>query len=154
MKKENEMNPGWTDKAAAKIARSGLKVQTKFATGMSRLVANIPAGRLKILLLLFCVSVGGYSVYLIGDAIFSTPVNSTIKVEQIKVPKHAAKSGDEQLLSNQLVDDPTYRQIVDFKKYMDSLKVKGNPIYDSVIRARPGLLDTVQILINAYEQNR
>jgi hypothetical protein len=121
---------------------------------MSRLVANISAGRLKILLLLFCVSVGGYSVYLIGDAIFSTPVNSTIKVEQIKVPKHAAKSGDEQLLSNQLVDDPTYRQIVDFKKYMDSLKVKGNPIYDSVIRARPGLMDTVQILINAYEQNR
>lgn len=145
---------GWSDKAAAKIARAGIKIQSGFANGMNRLLGNMSAGKLKVLLLMFCVTVGGYSVYLFGDALFSTEAKSTIKIQQVTKPKHADNAGDETLLSDQYVDESTYRQILGFKKYMDSLKVAKHPLYDSVVIGRPGLMDSVQILIEAYEMYR
>jgi hypothetical protein len=152
MKKDNLNKEGWTDKAAEKIARTGINIQTGFANKMNRVTRNISLGRLKFLLVIFCLTVGGYSVYLFGDALFSSEPNSTIKIQQLRVLKHASKSGDETLLSNQYVDEDTYRQVIAFKRYMDSLKIKDRPVYDSVVISRPGLLDTVQILIEAYEQ--
>lgn len=151
---KRDIDKGWTDKAAEKIARTGIKVQTGFTNGMSRLLGNMSAGKLKVLLVMFCVTVGGYSVYLFGDALFSTEAKSTIKIQQVTIPKHANKGGSENLLSNQYVDEPTYQQIVGFKKYMDSLKVAKHPLYDSVVITRPGLMDSVQILIEAYEMYR
>ncbi|MEP7372332.1 MAG: hypothetical protein ABI675_03015 [Chitinophagaceae bacterium] len=149
MKKQDR---NWTDSVAEKIARTSNKVQTGFANGMSRLTGNVSAGRLKIMLFIFCVGVGGYCVYIFGDALFSSKVTSTIHIQKLVVPKHATQAGDENLLSNQYVDEPTYQQIIAFKRYMDSLKVAKHPLYDSLSRARPGLLDSVQILIEAYEQ--
>lgn len=151
---KKDIDKGWTDKAAERIAHTGIKVQTGFANGMGRLMGNVSGGKLKVILIIFCLTVGGYSVYLFGDALFSTEAKSTIKIQQVTIPKHADKGGDENLLSNQYVDEPTYQQIVGFKKYMDSLKVAKHPLYDSVVIARPGLMDSVQILIEAYEMYR
>lgn len=43
-----------------------------------------------------------------------------------------------------------YRRIQDFKKYMDSIAStpSGRKIFDSIITARPGLIDS--ILISGY----
>ena len=153
MKKES-IDKGWSDKAAEKMAKAGIKVQTGFASGMNRLLGKMPAGKLKVILVIFCLTVGGYSVFLFGDALFSSEAPSTIKIQRVTMPKHADKAGDETLLSNQYVDEPTYKQIIGFRKYMDSLKVAKHPLYDSLVKERPGLMDTVQILIEAYEQYR
>ena len=152
MKKDIIKDGAWTDKAAEKIARSGLKVQSKFANGMGRLTGNMSTRNLKIALVIFCVVVGGYSAYIFGDALFSNETNSTINVQKVTMPKHADQAGDENLLSNQYVDDITYRELVAFKKYMDSLKVTRYSLYESVMRERPGLMDSVQILIEAYKE--
>lgn len=152
MKKDNLTKEAWTDKAAEKIAGTGIKIKAGWANRMNRLTRNLSNKKLKVLLVIFCITAGGYSVYLFGDGLFSSEPNSPINVQPLSVPKHADQTGDETLRANQYIDDYTYRELKGFKNYMDSLKALKHPIYDSVVSERPGLLDSVQVLIDLYEQ--
>jgi hypothetical protein len=150
-KKKNETGNAVADKVAGKIARAGVIVQTKFANGMNKMVIGMNAKRLKLSLIIFCIGCGGYSIYLFTDAIVS-PVSkqNTIKIEQAVVPKHFNKTGDEIIVVENSVDEETFNQIQQFKHYLDSLKENKNYLYDSIITARPLLMDTVLMLEQIY----
>jgi hypothetical protein len=106
--------------------------------------------RIKTLLVFFCLSTGGYSVYLIANAIISPDRKQPVfKVDQVDVPKHYDQSGDE-LMPEAKVDEETFIKIQGFKKYMDSLKQSKSYLYDSIITARPFLIDTVLMLEEIY----
>jgi hypothetical protein len=106
--------------------------------------------RIKILLVFFCLSAGGYSIYLMANAIISPDRKQpTLKIDHVDVPKHFDKSGDE-LMPEANVDEETFAKIQGFKKYMDSLKQNKSYLYDSIITARPFLLDTVLMLEEIY----
>ena len=66
------------------------------------------------------------------------------------IPKHFNKTGDETVIPEATVDEQTYLQIQDFRKYMDSLKLNRANEYDSILQARPGLIDSVQALEQIY----
>lgn len=66
------------------------------------------------------------------------------------VPKHFNKTGDEELAPEAYVDEETWLQIKQFRNYMDSLKQKARNEYDSILQARPGLMDSVQMLEQIY----
>ena len=66
------------------------------------------------------------------------------------IPKHFDKTGDETVMPDATVDEQTYLQIQDFRKYMDSLKLNRTNEYDSILQARPGLMDSVQVLEQIY----
>jgi hypothetical protein len=150
-KKKNETGNAVADKVAGKIARAGVIVQTKFANGMNKMVIGMNAKRLKLSLIIFCIGCGGYSIYLFTDAIVS-PVSkqNTIKIEQAVVPKHFNKTGDEIIVVENSVDEETFNQIQQFKHYLDSLKQNKSYLYDSIITARPLLMDTVLMLEQIY----
>ena len=140
-----------SDKVAGKIAGIGIKAQQLFAERMNKLFMKTDFKRLKLILLFFCVSAGGYSVYLVAYSVFSPEKKKNVfEIQQIDIPKHFDKTGDEAPTPDAMVDEQTYLQIKDFKKYMDSLKLKKTNEYDSILQARPGLMDSVQLLEQIY----
>lgn len=153
-KKKNEEEQGdatLSDKVAGKIAYAGMKMQTKFAKKMNNLFMKIDFKRLKIILMLFCICAGGYSIYLVANSILSSEKKqNSFEVQHMDVPKHFNKTGDELIAPEAFVDEQTYQQIQQFRKYMDSLKNQQAAQYDSILQARPGLMDSVQMLEQIY----
>jgi hypothetical protein len=150
-KKKDEPGNAVSDKVAGKIARAGIIVQTKFANGMNKMFTGMNAKGLKLALIIFCIGCGGYSIYLFTDAIVSPAAKqNTIKIEQAVVPKHFNKTGDEITAAENMVDEETFIQIQQFKHYLDSLKLNKSYLYDSILIARPLLMDTVLMLEQIY----
>jgi hypothetical protein len=150
-KKKNGSGSAVADKIAGKIARAGIIVQTKFANGMSKIFTGMNVKRLKLSLIIFCIGCGGFSIYLFTDAIVSpASKQNSIRIEQAVVPKHFDKTGDEVIAVENSVDEETFNQIQQFKHYLDSLKQNKSYLYDSIITARPFLMDTVLMLEQIY----
>ena len=144
-----------SDKVAGKIAGIGITLQNKFANGMNKVFEGMNTKRIKIILVVFCICCGGYSLYLLLGAIVSPDKKqSTFKIDQIDVPKHFEKSGDEMIAPESNVDEGTFYKIQQFKNYMDSLKQKKSYLYDSIINARPLLMDTVLMLEEIYHSQK
>ena len=140
-----------SDKMAYKIAGVGIKAQQLFAEKMNRIFMKTDFKRLKLILIFFCVSAGGYSIYLIANSVFSPErKQKTFEIQQMDIPKHFNKSGDETIMPEATIDEQTYLQIQDFRKYMDSLKLNRTNEFESILQARPGLMDSVQVLEQIY----
>lgn len=149
--KETEEKVTVSDKVAGKIAGLGIKVQQLFAEKMNRVFMNTDFKRLKIILIIFCIGAGGYSIYLIANSVISPDrKQNSFEVQQMDVPKHFDKTGDENLIPEAYVDEETWQQVKQFRNYMDSLKQKRRNEYDSILQARPGLMDSVQMLEQIY----
>lgn len=145
-----------SDKVASKIAGAGIKAQKLFADKMNKVFEGMTNKRIKIVLTIFCLAAGGYSLYLLGNAVFSpSQKQPSFKIEQASIPKHINKAGDETILQEATVDEETFNKIRDFKKYMDSIKIYKKAEYDSILINRPGLMDSVQMLEQIYlSQNK
>jgi len=140
-----------SDKVAGTIAGLGIKVQQLFAEKMNRVFMNTDFKRLKIILIIFCICAGGYSIYLIANSVISPDrKQNSFEVQQMDVPRHFDKTGEENLSSEAYVDEEIYQQVKEFRNYMDSLKQKRRNEYDSILQARPGLMDSVQMLEQIY----
>lgn len=150
-KKKKDDDNNVSDKVAGKIAGLGIALQKKFAAAMNKLFEKMSYKRLKIWLAVFCITCGGYSMYILANAVFSKATNQqSIKIDPVKVPKHYDNAGDEMLAPDNAVGEETFQKIQAFKKYMDSLKLAGSKQYDSILTARPYLMDTVLILEQIY----
>ncbi len=140
-----------SDKVAGKIAYVGMKMQNQFAKKMNNLFMKVDFKRLKIILALFCLCAGGYSIYLVANSIISPDKKqNSFEVQQMDIPKHFNKTGDELIAPEAFVDEQTYQQMQQFRKYMDSLRNQQAAQYDSILQARPGLMDSVQMLEQVY----
>jgi hypothetical protein len=149
-KEEKEVNLSMSDKVAGKIAGACIRAQRKFANGMNKMFKNMNNRNLKAFLILFCLCGGGYSIYLTASAITgSEKTQKNLKVDQVDVPKHFDKTGDE-VIPEAYVDEETFYKMQGFKKYMDSLKQNKSKQYDSIMQGRPGLMDSVQVLEERY----
>lgn len=154
-KEVDESRKTISDKVAGKIAGAGIKIQQAFACKMNKMFENMNVARIKIMLIVFCVTAGGYSVYLLANSILKKDSKQEVfKIEQVDVPKHFDKSGEETIMSEAIIDEQTYNQIQEFKKYMDSIRVHERKEYDSIIINRPGLLDSVQMLEQIYQSQK
>lgn len=153
-KEEDNSKQTISDKVAGKIARVGIKLQTVFSNRMNKLFQNINHQKLKKGLVVFVLLAGGYSIYLVIEAVNKPSHKSSFKIDQIDVPKHFNKTGDEIIAEEALVDEETYNNIQGFKKYMDSLKQYHAKQYDSICIVRPGLIDSVQMLEQIYHSQK
>ncbi|WP_156123695.1 hypothetical protein [Flavihumibacter sp. ZG627] len=140
-----------SDKVAEKIAGLGIKLQQLFAEKMNRFFMKTDFKRLKIILIIFCIGAGGYSIYLIANSVISPDKKqNSFEIQQMDVPKHFDKTGDENLIPEAYVDEETWQEVKQFRNYMDSLKQKRRNEYDSILQSRPGLMDSVQMLEQIY----
>lgn len=123
--------PGIKESIAEKLAKGILSVQEKFSARMNRL------RQLKALLIGFCVISATLSTYFLVEAIVSKP-ESKIKIEPIRIPR-AAPQRDSKLFDERLPDD-LYRDLQEYKRYMDSTRQQ----------IRPGLADSIRLLEQLY----
>lgn len=118
---------------------------------MDKIFAGMNTKRLKIYLIVFCIGCGGYSIYLFTDAIVSPDAkNKVLQIDKASIPKYFEDTGDDIMATDNSVDEETFNQIQQFKKYLDSLKQSKSYLYDSIITARPFLMDTVLMLEQIY----
>jgi hypothetical protein len=149
-KEGSNVNPSISDKVAENIASAGIRLQKKFSDGMNKIFKNMNNRNLKAFLILFCLCAGGYSIYLAASAITgSEKTQKNLTIDQVDVPKHFDKTGDE-VIPEAYVDEETFYKMQDFKNYMDSMKQNKSKQYDSIMQARPGLMDSVQLLEEVY----
>lgn len=132
----------WTDKAAGRIAGAFVTLQIRFAKFMNKIFADMPDNKIKIVIMTFCLLCGGFSLYLIASAVFTKP-EASIKIDKIEVPGNFDKTGEE--LNQLIVDEETYQQVQTFKQ---------SSIYDSTIKARPGLQDSIKLLEHIYQSQK
>ena len=67
--------------------------------------------RLKLILIVFSVCAGGYSIYLIVNSVFSPErKQKALEIQQMDIPKHFNKTGDETVMPEATIDEQTYLQ--------------------------------------------
>lgn len=136
-----KQNNRWADKAAEKIAGAGIHLQSKFASTMNQQFGLLSPGRLKIYLIFFCIGWGGLSIYFISAAVLGNDrAQPVYKVDAIKRPHVIEPTAKEMLVP--MVNEATYEQIQAFKH---------SDLYDSTLRSRPGLADSILLLEQIYQ---
>lgn len=121
------------EKIAGKIANAILKVQAKAADRMNAF------RYLKLFLIVFCITAGSLSIYFFVDAIITKP-KSRIKIDRIRSPRPAYETPQE--MYDEKIPEEVYRNIQEYRRYMDST---GQMI-------SPGLADSIRMLEEMYLQ--
>ena len=139
------------DKLAGGIAQFLLSLQNRFATFMSKNINRLSTKIKQLLLALFCIVCMACIVYALADAF--KPLKKVGWVfpsdpPSVKMINH---------LSPDYSPEPTISKaeiirIQRFKNYMDSLNQSesGKLLYDSILKARPGLMDSISTIEEFY----
>jgi hypothetical protein len=138
------------DKIAVRIAGYLIKAQTKFAQFMNKNSSAVSTKRMKAFLVIFCLISGSFSLYFVGKGLFNRENETTIILDKVHTPKYYDKVGDDMISSETYIDEETWSKVQLFRNYMDSLKTNGSNSYDSMVKARPGLMDSVRAIEDIY----
>lgn len=104
-------------------------------------------------LVLFCFLFGGGSIYLIVNAIGDN--TERLFIEKMSFPAYAIEKDSTAYLKQlPLLTEKEYQNIQRFKQYMDSLQrtPTAKTTYDSIIKARPGLMDSIAFIEHFYHE--
>ena len=123
------------------------KVLSKFALYLQTRTQKIPLAAHRILLVLFCFTWGASSLYLILSA-FTPEKKVLINIQKIQVPKYYQQTGEERL---KVRPSTVNKGSLKVKVFLDSMNrlnssAKGKRVYDSILSARPRLMDSIRRL--------
>ena len=137
------------DKLARGIAASLLSIQSRFAVVMDSRINSLSIKAKQFCLLAFCLGFGGFSIYAFIGVYKGN--HKTMKPSQVSVPKYYDRTGTE--VREPPITEGNIKRINQFKKYMDSLikSENGQAIYDSILKARPNLMDSILEVEMLYE---
>lgn len=154
MKVFNKQSPYSDNKAGDKIAGliAGwiLKAKRHFAKGMGRIFFKLGPSKTKLVVVSACIVMAAYCTIIItysfkqAGETFSRP--AAIKrpmIPAIKPPDQNLKRAESVPIS-----------IIRFRKYIDSLSstAEGIKVRDSLLRHRPGLIDSIKTVESLYGQ--
>lgn len=151
--KKKERKPSVLYPILLRVGQAIDKTQRRCADYLAEKVKGWSRSRIKIALVIFCLIQGGTSTYIL-ISVFRTS-STKINVEKVSIPSHVIQkdtSGrDEQ---EPVLSEKSYQRLKAFRNYMDSLQhdQAGRQIYDSILRVRPGLLDSVTQIESIYQQ--
>lgn len=137
----------WQDSAAVRIFNAVHKMQLGFASFMNRKVNHLTVQRKRTFFIIFFFLTCGLSTYYIIQGFFHSDTREVISnADHIKFPIKIEDDID------YTISEKDYKSIISFRKYMDSLQQNenGKHQYDSILQARPGLMDSVQALEQLY----
>ena len=140
------------DKVAKNVVVWCLTLQERWAAFMQTQTERLSGNGKLILLTLFCLIAGSVSIYHIANSLIGYP-SISIKISRIKAPLYTTRSGEENTRSEIVVTRQEYERLVHFRQYMDSLARSpgSKPFYDSILKQRPGLMDSVAFVENIYQ---
>lgn len=146
--KQSVMHTVWQQWAAAID-----KKQRKYAIYLNHKAEKYSKRYKQICLALFCLLTGGSSIYIAVRAIENPP--GKLRIEKMSVPKYAMEGDTISAFQFMPVfTEKQYHNIQQFKKCMDSLQTtkEGKIKHDSIMKTRPGLMDSVDFIEQGYRQ--
>ena len=151
-KKKKPIPNDQPDKVASRVASGLWQLQRRWAQFMSRLEARLPFRKQKWMVILFALCLSSYSFYLIIDS-FTGQHRSPFTVQSIRRPAYVTQPGPEERFTDVKISVQEQSKINRFIRYMDSLQhsVTGKATYDSIVRTRPGLMDSIQQLQKLFQ---
>jgi hypothetical protein len=141
---------------AGVIARSVLSMQTGFAQWMGKKTAGLGRrGKIGLLVMVFVVF-GGLSVASLVSVFTRSGDSSGLRPAPVRVPGYYGKTGDASAKNIAIVSPSLYVKMRAFRLYMDSLKrtATGKLEYEKIMKARPGLMDSVLFLEELYHSQQ
>lgn len=105
--------------------------------------------KLKIVLVLLGVLWFVGSVFVAWHAIESK--QKVYAVTSIIVPRHIEQHD---IATNDTAVMQAVTRIEHFKSWLDSLHQRGSPVYDSIVQARPGLMDSILFIEQYYSTKK
>jgi hypothetical protein len=138
------------DQIARNIVETCLRIQTRWAVWMQRKINPLPVKIKFILLLLFIVLAGGYSLYCLTEGL-STKGEPTFSISPFKQPRYGEPQ-KKAIPEAAFISREEYQRIHGFRLYIDSLarSPSGKRLFDSIITAHPGLLDSILFIEHIY----
>jgi len=129
-----------------------LKAKARWAEWMDRNSTRLGAGKIKILFIVVTTLFGTLCLLLIfsgGQLFFTKPSIRPDIIQTIRAPSAATTTASPS-------DTLAMKQIRAFHSYMENLSVTkgGRKTRDSILEARPGLLDSIRILESMYNYNK
>lgn len=127
------------------------RIKTAWATWMSKQSLRLSTTTLKMGLALFILSASSFCTYIVLDAFNEKP--ALLKPASIRKPGHINETGEVFKTATEL-SKKEYQRIEKSKTYMDSLfqSTTGKAIYDSIIKKRPRLMDSIGMIENYFQQ--
>jgi hypothetical protein len=140
-----------TDRLANVVAHILIKLQFLFVRKMNGMCKGLTVQQLKKGLFLFCMTTCSYCFYLIATHVFrSQPSAIKSMAAPLQIPVNINPTDNVQTQRNRSIDSQTLSSISQFRYYLDSLKKFQSLEYDSILQARPGLMDSMQMLEQFY----
>lgn len=124
--------------------------KVRWAGWMEEKTALLSRRQLYVLLFLFIASMGACCLFQLYQGMTG---GYTVVITSGRI--HAVVTGERPVEANTNLFSKEYQKIQDFNKYMDSLAntAAGRKVRDSILDARPGLLDSVAS-IEAYYRSK
>lgn len=72
-------------------------------------------------------------------------------VTSVSIPRHVEQ---QKMPANDTAIVGAVNRIEHFKHWLDSLQQRGSPVYDSIVRARPGLIDSISFIEQYYSSKK
>lgn len=129
------------------------KKQRKCAVYLNQKAEKYSKRYKQICLALFCLLAGGSSIYIAIRAIENP--SGKLRIEKMSVPKYAMEGDTISAFQPMpVLTETQYHNIQQFKKYMDSLQTTkaGKIKHDSIMKTRPGLMDSIDFIEQIYLQ--
>jgi hypothetical protein len=126
------------------------RFQRLWADFMQRQTERLSVRGKQVIVISICVLSAVYCSHVIYQSFLSRR-SSIFSVTPIHTPSLVTHTGEANAGST-IMPEAQYRQISNFRKYIDSLNtsVYGKSIADSLLRLRPGLMDSIRQLEAIY----
>lgn len=136
------------------LAASGVMLQKNWAGWMGVQASRLSVQKQKLALLLFILLTGSYFLYLMAQSILGYN-GGGLYISPLSAPAYATATGAEIKEVRIPVSKAEYLKVSRFREYMDSLarNPSGKNIHDSILLARPGLMDSLVLIENYYQSN-
>jgi len=139
---------------AERVSNSVSKVPRAFASYLGKKTAGLGSREKLVFLAGVCTVFGGLSLFYVIRVFSPGTKVKPVMPQQVAVPKHFDKTGEPAENEVVVVSPGLYRRLQEFKRFMDSLRQKADPAYDSIMRERPGLMDSVLWLEKIYSEQK
>ncbi|MGI8949953.1 MAG: hypothetical protein ACR2FN_00060 [Chitinophagaceae bacterium] len=139
--------------AAKKMIVKWLCLKSKISLYLQRKTEHYSLSTKKRAFVMFCLLFGGVSAGLIITAFDHDNVLNLFSIHRIKFSLNEDQSNKNQLNNEMIISNEEYRHFQQFKQKMDSLQLSsdGKILYDSIMQARPHLMDSINLIENLYQ---
>lgn len=142
------------DEAQQKISDKLKEFQQRIATKLQRKSESLSSQIKKTSLIFFCLLFGGSSIAIIIHA--ATTKEQTVSIAKLSKPAHSLQEEKLYLQADSAITKSEYDRVEQFKNYLFQLKADSlyNKKFDSIMQARPQLMDSIKLFEKIYLQQK